>query len=68
MALTSCSKCGAEISVREWTCSKCGEPALESAGAPAEREVSPKGMIAILLLCVAFPVLLFLIHIFVPGM
>ncbi len=67
MALTSCSKCGAEIPSHDWTCPRCGEPALER-GAAADREVSAKGMIAVLLLCVAFPVLLFLIHIFVPGM
>lgn len=67
MAPTSCSKCGAEIPNRDWTCPQCGEPALER-GTAADREVPAKGMIAVLLLCIAFPVVLFLIHIFVSGM
>ncbi len=32
------------------------------------KDISAKGMICLLLLFVAFPVVLFLIHIFVPGM
>ena len=37
-------------------------------GVPTAKEISPKGMILLLLMFVVFPIVLFLIHIFVPGM
>jgi predicted amidophosphoribosyltransferase len=63
-----CSECGSEVPNNAWSCPHCGKPAEERAGAQAGKEISTKGMVLLLLLFVAFPVLLFLIHIFVPNM
>ena len=68
MGQMTCSECGCEIPNRDWSCPACGNPAEESAGARGGIDISTKGMIALLLLFVFIPVLLFLIHIFVPNM
>jgi hypothetical protein len=67
MVRMRCSECATEIPNREWTCPNCGNPAV--AGTPQTgKAISTKGMALLLLVFVVFPVLLFLIHIFVPGM
>jgi hypothetical protein len=65
MARLSCSKCGTAIPASAWSCPACEHPVTEF---PEKQTVSARGMWLLLLLFVAFPVLLFLIHIFVPGM
>ncbi len=62
-----CSECAATIPNREWACPNCGSPAVAGT-AQTGKAISAKGMTLLLLLVVVFPVLLFLIHIFVPGM
>jgi predicted amidophosphoribosyltransferase len=62
-----CPECRIQIPRADWACPRCGKPGEEDA-ARAGREISTKGMLLLLLLFVAFPVLLFLIHILVPGM
>ena len=64
----TCSECGREIPNDAWSCPHCGNPGEPTAGAKNEKGITPKGMLVLLLLFVVFPVLLFLIHIFVPGM
>ena len=61
----TCSECESEISNGAWSCPHCGNP-VETAH--TGKEISSKGMTVLLLLFVFFPVLLFLIHIFVPNM
>ena len=68
MAWMTCSECGCEIPNKAWSCPHCGIPAVETPSAQAGKEISSKGMLLLLLLFVFFPVLLFLIHIFVPDM
>ena len=68
MAWMTCSQCESEIPNRAWSCPHCGNPAEETPSAQAGQEISTKGMLLMLLLFVFFPVLLFLIHIFVPNM
>jgi hypothetical protein len=62
-----CLECGIEIPKAAWSCPHCGKPG-ETRGVPTAKEISPKGMILLLLMFVVFPIVLFLIHIFVPGM
>jgi hypothetical protein len=62
----TCSECGSEIPNNAWNCPHCGIPA--EARAPTGKEISTKGMLLLLLLFLFFPILLFLIHIFVPNM
>ena len=68
MARITCSECGSQIPNDAFSCPDCGTPAQSVDGAQTEEEISSKGMTILLLLIVLFPVLLFLIHIFVPGM
>ncbi len=58
MVRKTCSECGREIPNDAWSCPHCGNPGEPTAGAKTEKGITPKGMV----------VLLFLIHIFVPGM
>lgn len=60
-----CSECGTEVPNSAWACPHCNHPLTED---PAAQGISPKGMWMLLLLFVAFPVILFLLHIFVPGL
>ena len=57
------SECESEIFDGAWSCPHCGSP-VETA--QTGDEISSKGMT--ILVFVLFPVLLFLIHIFVPNM
>ena len=68
MGRMMCPDCEIEVPRAAWACPRCGKPGEELAGNPTDKEISSKGMLLILLLFVAFPVVLFLIHIFVPGM
>lgn len=64
MARLMCPDCKIEVPGADWACPRCEKP-----GEPeTETPVSSRGMLLLLLLFVAFPVVLFLIHIFVPGM
>jgi predicted amidophosphoribosyltransferase len=67
MARMICRECGVEVPRADWACPRCGKPGEEDPG-QAGKDISPKGMLLLILLFVAFPVLLFLIHILVPGM
>jgi hypothetical protein len=51
-----------------WSCPHCGNPGEPTTGRQTGEGISAKGMVLLLLLFVVFPVLLFLIHIFVPNM
>ncbi len=64
----TCSECGREMPKDAWSCPHCGNLGEPTAGAKTEKGITPKGMVVLLLLFVLFPILLFLIHIFVPGM
>ncbi len=68
MVRKTCSECGREIPNDAWSCPHCGNPGEPTAGAKTKKGITPKGMVVLLLLFVLFPILLFLIHIFVPGM
>lgn len=63
-----CPDCEVEVPASAWACPLCGKPGEEEAGAHTGNEISPRGMILLLLFFVVFPVVLILIHIFVPGM
>ncbi len=68
MVRKTCSECGREIPNDAWSCPHCGNPGEPPTGAQTEKGITPKGMMVMLLLFVLFPILLFLIHIFVPNM
>ncbi len=68
MARMICPDCKTEVPAVAWACPKCGKPGEHEPGAQTGNEISPKGMILLLLLFLIFPIALFLIHIFVPGM
>ena len=68
MVRMACSECGREMPNKAWSCPHCGNPGEATAGAQIGKEISRKGMTVMLLLFVLFPILLFLIHIFVPNM
>lgn len=63
-----CSKCGREMSDRAWSCPECGQPAEEPNGDQGRKEISTRGMVLLLVIFIFFPVLLFLLHLFVPEM
>lgn len=67
MVMTTCSKCGHEMPDQVWGCPHCGITTAAESG-EGRKEISTKGMMILLLLFVVVPVLLFLTHIFVPGM
>lgn len=52
----------------DWSCPHCGNPGEATEGPAIGTGVSAKGMLVVLLVFAAFPVLLFLLHIFVPGL
>ncbi len=64
MGRMMCPDCKVEVPSASWACPRCGKPGEEEGG----KQLSATGMLLLLLLFVAFPVILFLIHIFVPGM
>ncbi len=68
MAGTECSECGGEMPYKDWSCPHCGSPREPNEGAKTEKAISTRGMMLVLFLFVMFPIVLFLIHIFVPGM
>ncbi len=68
MARRMCSECGREIPKKDWSCPHCGNPGEATPGRQIGNEISAKGMMIMLVLFVVFPVLLFLLHIFVPNM
>lgn len=68
MAAMRCPDCGIEVPATAWACPECGKPGEEVPGPHTGNEISSSGMLLILLLFVAFPVVLFLLHLFVPGM
>ncbi len=68
MGRTECSDCGGELSEKDWSCPDCGNPRESAGGSQTEKAISTKGMLLVLLLFVLFPVVLFLLHIFVPGL
>jgi predicted amidophosphoribosyltransferase len=68
MSRMICPDCRIEVPSVAWACPNCGKPGEQEPGKNTGREISTKGMVLLLLLFVVFPVVLFLIHIFVPGM
>lgn len=68
MAAIVCSVCERIVPENDWSCAYCGHAARANAGEKPVQEFTNKGMICMLGLFVIFPVLLFLLHIFVPGM
>jgi len=68
MARMICPECRVEVPRSAWACPECGKPGEVVEGKDAGNDLSSKGMLLLLLLFVAFPVLLFLLHIFVPGL
>ena len=70
MAATTCSKCGYEMPDQVWGCPRCGSSTGEGSEESDEsgEGIPAKGMMVLLSLVIFFPVLLFLIHILVPGM
>ena len=68
MARMTCSECGRELPKNAWSCPHCGNPGEATSGAQIREQLSAKGMLLLLVLFVVVPVLLFLIHIFIPGM
>ena len=68
MVRMTCSECGREMPNDAWSCPHCGNPGEPATGTQTEEGISTKGMVILLLLFMVFPVLLFLIHIFVPNM
>ena len=68
MVRMTCSECGREVPKDAWSCPHCGNPGEVTPGTQIRNEISTKGMMLLLLLFVLVPVLLFLVHIFVPGM
>lgn len=65
MEATTCSKCGHEMPDQVWGCPHCGN-STEAGGVESEKAISMKGMT--ILPFVVVPLVLFLSHIFVPGM
>ncbi|MCP3986260.1 MAG: hypothetical protein GY723_17920 [bacterium] len=68
MAKIRCLECGSDIPRDAWSCPHCGEPAQAAAGGQTAGAISTRGMLCVLLLFILFPVLLFLLHIFVPEL
>lgn len=68
MARLICPECRIEVRRADWACNRCGKPGEEDPDTQTGTDISTTGMLLLLLLFVAFPVVLFLIHIFVPGM
>lgn len=65
MALTVCPQCEREIRDKTWGCPHCGGVRVH---AKTGKEISMKGMTVLIVVFVLFPVLLFLLHIFVPNL
>ena len=63
-----CPECAIEIPKVAWACPRCGKPGEQEAGKHTGKEISAKGMVLLLLFFVVFPVVLILLHIFVPGL
>jgi len=68
MTRVICPNCKVDLDRGDWICPHCETPAEEVARRPGQQEISNRGMLVLLLLCVGLPVLLFLLHIFVPGL
>lgn len=68
MASMRCTECGLVVPDKEWSCSNCGHPVRAEVVEKTGLQISNKGMICMVCLFVFFPILLFLLHIFVPGM
>jgi len=68
MRRKTCSECEREIPRKAWSCPHCGNPGEPSPGRQLGNDISTNGMLALLLLFIGFPVLLFLLHIFVPDL
>ncbi len=68
MAGTTCSDCGSRVPTDDWTCPECGNPVESTAPDQTGQEISLRGMVTLLLLFIFIPVLLFLLHIFVPEL
>lgn len=68
VARLACSECGVDIPNNAFLCPDCGSPAREPVGGQKGRDISATGMAILLLVFLVFPVVLVLLHIFVPGM
>ncbi|MBW2269082.1 MAG: hypothetical protein JRH16_10915 [Deltaproteobacteria bacterium] len=68
MPQTTCAKCEGEIPKNEWSCPHCGNPIETAADRQTSNAISTRGMLLLIMLFIAFPVLLFLLHIFVPEL
>lgn len=68
MVLATCSKCGGEMRDNAFFCLHCGTPTEAALGVRPEEGIPYKAILCIYLLFILFPILLFAIHIFVPGM
>lgn len=68
MVVRICPECEREILDKDFTCPHCRSPVETLTAAEGKKEISTTGMLCLIALFVLFPVVLFLIHIFVPGM
>jgi len=64
----TCSECEREMPYQAWSCPHCGNPGEPTPGRQVGNDISAKGGLMMLTLFIFLPVLLFLIHLFVPGM
>jgi len=67
MVRVMCPECRIELDRGDWICPQCGSPAEEEAHSTG-KEISTKGMVVLLVTFVGVPVLLFLLHLLVPGL
>ncbi len=67
-ARTTCPDCGGEVPNDVWSCPACGEPVEATAAAETGKEISSRGMKVVVTLFILVPILLFLLHIFVPSL
>ena len=68
MARVTCSECGCQIPNDAWSCPQCENPTVGTEREQTKNEISSRGMTALLVLFILFPILLFLLHIFVPSL
>jgi predicted amidophosphoribosyltransferase len=67
MAVMICTECKAELPRDAWSCPYCGSPAEEATTGEPGRDISKRGVALMILLFLVFPILLFLIQIFLPD-
>ncbi len=68
MAQMRCSECGTEIPRSDWICPNCDNPEPVKSEPQPDQHITTGGITILLLLFVGVPVLLFILHIFVPEL